>query len=111
VAVAASGFVVALGESPSVSGAFAPGEARSWERLIDRLAADRLWTRYDDPAFVAERLFGMLRRRPRLAFPRDALAATTSVLAAARPMVLARAEAVVERVVKGVRAGHGPTRT
>jgi hypothetical protein len=109
VAAAGRRFATALSESPSVSGAFTPGDAQSWERLTDRLAADRIWTRYDEPAFVAERLFAMLGRRPRLAFPRDALPATTSVLATARPMVLARAGPVVERVVKGVQVERDQT--
>jgi acyl carrier protein phosphodiesterase len=110
VAGAAGRFEAALGESASVVPAFAPGDAQSWLRLADRLAADRFWTRYDDPEVVARRLFGLLGRRPRLAFGRDALGAAASVMAASRPMVLAGADSVVERVVQGVLADRDRAR-
>ncbi len=97
-------FEAALGECWSVVPALAPGEAKTWLRLTDRLVADRFWTRYDDPEVVARRLFGLLARRPRLAFGSDALSTAASVMATSRPMVLARADSVVERVVQKVLA-------
>jgi acyl carrier protein phosphodiesterase len=77
-----------------------PQAAAAWARLTERLSSSKWWLHYDDPAFVAERLFGMLGRRPRLAFPRDAVDLAAGVLARSRPEVDRHAAAVIGRVVE-----------
>jgi hypothetical protein len=96
---AADPLLGALAGAAAASDAFGPERRGPWERLVRRLLGDRLWTRYEDPAFVAERLFAMLARRPRLAFPPDAIGAATGVLTEARPDVAGVADAVLDRVV------------
>ena len=83
------------------------GDAGSWGRLAARMTADRWWHRYADPGFVAERLFDMLSRRPRLAFDRSQMPAVAEVLAHGQPSVATEAAALLARVVTRVQAeGH-----
>ncbi len=100
--------VAALEIAPSLSAACATDrDAGSWGRLAARMTADRWWHRYADPVFVAERLFDMLSRRPRLAFERSQMPAVAEVLANGQPSVATEAAAVLARVVARVRAeGH-----
>jgi acyl carrier protein phosphodiesterase len=98
--VAADGFVAALRAATGLTfPGLGPEAAASWQRLTGRLTSGRWWLHYDDPGFVAERLFGMLGRRPRLAFPHEGVARAAEVLARSRPKVEQCAEAVVDRVV------------
>jgi hypothetical protein len=96
---AADGLLGALAEAPAADPGLGAGERDLWERLVARVLAGRLWTRYDDPGFVAERLFAMLGRRPRLAFAEADIATAATVLAAAQPAVAAAADMVLDRVV------------
>lgn len=56
----------ALEVAEVVLDALSSADRDRWAQLLDRLPPPRL--RYDDPAWVAERLHAMLSRRPRLAF-------------------------------------------
>jgi hypothetical protein len=85
----------ALEAGETVAAAVAEPDRNRWLGFLgyrDRPPA----LRYDDPAWVAERLHALLARRPRLGFPRDQLPAVAQVLggharhvAAVAPEVLA----------------------
>jgi hypothetical protein len=57
--------------------------------------------RYDDPAWVAERLHHLLARRPRLRFPREELPAVANVLGAHAAEVAAVGAGVLTAVTDG----------
>jgi len=73
-----------------------------WRRLVGTLG-DRWWLRYDDPAFVADRLVGMTARRPRLALDPAHRPAVVDVLAEVQPAVYAVAQDVSQWVVSSTR--------
>jgi len=105
---AADRFTEAVGAADVVVPAMPEDRGRTWWGLVRTLRDDRWWLRYDDPQFVAERLHGMTRSRPRLAFDRSAVPAVAQVLAAAQPGVAAQAATVVAavRVRPAVGAGR-----
>ncbi len=59
--------------------AIRPDQRHRWDQLLARLPPPAL--RYDDPAWVADRLFTMLERRPRLALPPSSAPVVADVLA------------------------------
>jgi acyl carrier protein phosphodiesterase len=107
---AADAFVVALERSAAAAVTLGPPDAARWAAFSRRMDG-AWWTGYTEPVFVAERLFGMLGRRPRLAFDATALPVVTEVLSEARPAVAAVADTVLDRVVEKVRAQAGATPT
>jgi acyl carrier protein phosphodiesterase len=108
---ASRGFERALGQASAVAVALDGADAARWAALGHRMDGGAWWSGYSEPAFVAERLLGMLGRRPRLAFDGHELPVVTEVLEAARPAVVAVAEAVLDRVVEKLRAQAGATAT
>jgi len=91
---AADRFVAAVDTAEVVVPALPDVDRDAWRSLV-RSLHDRWWLRYDDPVFVAERLYGMTRRRPRLRFDRAAVPVVAEALAAAQPSVVVAAPAVV----------------
>jgi hypothetical protein len=83
------------GDDPGVATALAGHP--EWPTMRGHLAT-RV-AHYDDPEWVAVRLFHILERRPRLAFPADRLAAVIDALATAAPGVRAVAPSVLATVV------------
>lgn len=85
----------AIAAGPRATAALAPRDGVRWEDFLGRVrGTSRL--RYDEPAWVAERLHGMLERRPRLRLPADEVATVAAVLGdhvdavvAVSPLVLA----------------------
>lgn len=84
----------ALAAGDRVGAALDPADRARWDAFLARgRGAGPL--RYDDPAWVADRLHAMLGRRPRLALPAADVATVADVLAAHVPAVAAVAGAVV----------------
>jgi hypothetical protein len=74
-------------------------------RPMCRHLAQRV-ARYDDPAWVAERLFLILGRRPRLAFPIEQTPTVAAVLADTAPEIHRCAPAIFDEVTLLVRELH-----
>lgn len=70
----------ALDTGEDVTAALAPEHRRGWEQLLARRPPPPL--RYDDPAWVTDRLFAMLSRRPRLRFDEAVKPSLAAVLRA-----------------------------
>lgn len=69
-----------------------PGDHERWSRFVDRwFTTPRPDLRYDDPEWVAERLYLMLSHRPHLRFPLAQVPAVAWVLDECRPAVAAAA--------------------
>lgn len=60
----------------------------NWSSHLDRLTSGSMPTDYDNPTAVASRLFRILARRPRLAFPSDDVAVVACRLADAQPDIV-----------------------
>jgi hypothetical protein len=76
-----SAFQYALIEGKRALPAIVSDDQPQWQAFLDRWKSftdPRL--RYDEPTWVAERLYLMLRSRPRLAFAEDAVPAVSAVL-------------------------------
>ncbi len=78
--------------------AMSPAHGARWSTLIDQGPPSRL--RYDEPAWVVDRLFTMLARRPRLSFDEALKPTVVEVLAGHQPSVAAVAEEVVADLVQ-----------
>lgn len=89
---------LAAGDDPSVAGVL--GVRDGWRTLRSRFTAHP--PRYDDPEWVAERLFHILDRRPRLRFERAAVPALAAALASVAPTVHAAAPALFTAVAAAV---------
>jgi hypothetical protein len=74
------------------------GDLAVWRELLRRLRGGELLDGYADPAFVAERLGGILARRPRLALDAAARRAVARWTPGAQLAVAARAEALLAEV-------------
>lgn len=108
VQAAAVGFAAALERADDALVALSPADQARWRSLGRRMDDGAWWSHYEDPDFVAERLFAMLGRRPRLAFGPDEIGVVAGVLAATRPAVVEASVSVVDRVVASV-AAQGPS--
>jgi hypothetical protein len=86
-----------------------PDDAARWLAFVDRAGGvgDRsgVRLRYDDPAWVADRLHAMLARRPRLALPAGDVAAVADVLAAHADTVGETAATVLADTAAAVHTG------
>ncbi|MGH9212526.1 MAG: hypothetical protein ACRD2C_17915 [Acidimicrobiales bacterium] len=79
--------------------ALASADQAQWHAFLARwreLPSPRL--RYDDPAWVADRLHDMLATRPRLSFPRSQVPVVRQVLATHAPAVVASASTIFASV-------------
>lgn len=93
-------FQYALIEGEQALAAIVTADQDRWRAFLDRwraLADGRL--RYDEPFWVAERLYLMLRSRPRLAFPEPALAGVAGVLEQHAPVVAGAAAEMLDAMV------------
>ncbi len=97
------GFLAAIAGAGDVEPALAPVDRERWSALVDSVRTDQWWRRYDEPTFVAERLCGMVRRRPRLAFDADDVPLVAERLAAAQPAVAGGADATIDAVTARLR--------
>jgi hypothetical protein len=76
-------------------------DASRWAAFVDRgRSAPALG--YDDPRWVADRLYGMLARRPRLRLPADQVDVVAEVLAGLSDQVLTAAPDVIADTVRAV---------
>ena len=86
----------ALDVAPQHADVVVPGDRERWDRFLDRLSVTpRPELRYDDPEWVAERLYLMLSGRPHLSFPLASVPAVTWVLEDQLPAVVAVADTVL----------------
>jgi hypothetical protein len=93
-------FQYALVEGEQALAAIMTADQDRWRAFLDRwraLADGRL--RYDEPHWVAERLYLMLRSRPRLAFPEPNVPAVADVLGRHAPVVAGAAAEVLDAMV------------
>jgi hypothetical protein len=89
-----------LARAGEVRGAVDAGSVGRWDRLLAHGPPPAL--RYDDPAWVADRLVGMLARRPRLAIPAGKAGEVAAILADHAGAVRAVAPAVLVDVATAV---------
>lgn len=93
----------ALGSAVDATSSIVPEDRERWRSFASHRSIPTVVFRYDDPGWVAERLFGMLEHRPRLRLDAALVPAVTSVLAghvaeigAAAPDLLARVTVAAE---------------
>lgn len=86
-----------LGRAELVLPALLPGHRDRWRALIAEGPPPRL--RYDEPAWVVDRLFAMLARRPRLSFDEALKPDVVEVVAAHQEQVRAVAGPIVRDLV------------
>jgi hypothetical protein len=99
---AAFGRAIARGDEATA--ALSEGDAVRWAAFVDRgRSAPTL--RYDDPAWVADRLFAMLDRRPRLRLPDASVPVVAEVLAEQADAVRDAADDVIADTVRAVHQG------
>jgi hypothetical protein len=97
--VAAFGRALEAGEA--VAPVLAPDDRDRWAAFVAR-ARQAPPPRYDDPGWVADRLHGMLARRPRLALPAAEVATVAAALAGHAGAVRAAAAGVLGDTVAAV---------
>jgi acyl carrier protein phosphodiesterase len=83
--------------------AMTAADASRWAAFVDR-GRTAAALAYDDPRWVADRLYGMLARRPRLRLPADQVGAVADVLAELSDQVRTVAPDVFADTVRAV---HG----
>jgi hypothetical protein len=91
----------ALAQGERALPALADGDRERWAAFLARRRSSS-GLHYDDPAWVADRLYAMLARRPRLALPADQVALVADVLAAQAPAVREVAAAVLDDTARQV---------
>jgi hypothetical protein len=90
-----------------VAVALAPDDRARWTAFLARArGGGRL--RYDEPRWVAERLYAMLAPRPRLRLPDDQVATVAGALAAQAGAVVAAAPAVLRDTALAAGSAPGP---
>jgi hypothetical protein len=92
----------ALAAGDAVLAALDPADGTRWAAFLAR-ARGAPPPRYDDPAWVAERLHALLARRPRLALPAGQVAPVAAALADHDEAVRAAAPGVLADTVAAVR--------
>lgn len=94
----------AMARGDDATAAMSAGDAVRWAAFVDRgRSAPAL--RYDDPAWVADRLFAMLDRRPRLRLPDARVPVVAEVLAEQTDAVRDAADDVIADTVRAVHQG------
>lgn len=101
-------FGEALDQAPSAAAGFALVGRPQWTALARDLATRRWWLHYDEPSFVAERLFGILSKRTRLAFSKVAVDRVVAVLESAAPTTATEAQPLLERVLRATTENATP---
>jgi hypothetical protein len=98
----------ALAQGERALPALADGDRERWAAFLARRRSSS-GLHYDDPGWVADRLYAMLARRPRLALPAGQVPLVADVLAAQAPAVREVAAAVLgdtARQVSGPGGAH-----
>lgn len=90
----------AMAVGDRAAAAMAPQDRPRWASFLAR-ARTATGLHYDDPRWVADRLHGMLARRPRLRLPDEQVATVAAVLAGHVDAVRAVADAVLDDTVRG----------
>ncbi len=98
----------ALAQGERALPALADGDRKRWAAFLARRRSSS-GLHYDDPAWVADRLYAMLARRPRLALPAGQVPLVADVLAAQAPAVREVAAAVLDDTARQV-SGPGGAR-
>jgi hypothetical protein len=99
----ADGLVEVLTLGPALNTAASDRtEARRWTALVESLVTERWWMGYRSPLFVAQRLYGRLRARPRLAFEADRVADVARALEGSRADVDSVTDEVVSSTVSAL---------
>ena len=80
-----------------------PSEVRRWTALIESLVTERWWMGYRSPLFVAQRLYGRLRHRPRLAFDAERVPDVARSLEEVRPEVNRVTDEVLASTIASLR--------
>ena len=89
----------ALEVAPAALEAVTPAGRERWAHFLGRWdLSPRPQLRYDDPGWVADRLYAMLSDRPYLHFRAEHVPAVAQVLADEQPAVVAAADAVLARL-------------
>jgi hypothetical protein len=91
----------ALAQGERALTALADGDRERWAAFLARRRRSA-GLHYDDPAWVADRLYAMLARRPRLALPAEQVPLVADVLAAQAPAVGSVAAAVLDDTARQV---------
>jgi hypothetical protein len=95
-----AGVIEALGHADDPGVAESLGDHPEWRPMCRHLAQRA--ARYDDPVWVADRLFHILGRRPRLSFPIAQTATVAEALADAAPAIHGSAVAIFDDVTTAV---------
>jgi hypothetical protein len=96
-------FRAAMAQGDRALPALARDDRERWAAFLARRHASP-GLHYDDPAWVADRLYGMLARRPRLALPAEQVPLVADVLAAHAPGVEEVAGEVLDATARQVTA-------
>jgi hypothetical protein len=96
----------ALAQGERALPALADGDRERWAAFLARRRSSS-GLHYDDPAWVADRLYSMLARRPRLALPAGQVPLVADVLAAQAPAVPEVAAAVLDDTARQVSGPGG----
>jgi hypothetical protein len=96
-------FLTALAQGDRALPVLAGHDGERWAAFLARRQASP-GLHYDDPAWVADRLYAMLARRPRLALPAEQVPLVADVLAAHAPAVGSVAPAVLDDTARQVGA-------
>jgi hypothetical protein len=94
-------FTDALGCGDLVHGALRATDRPRFDEVLRRTAQDRP-ERLADPGAVADRLYRVVGRRPRLSFPAEQTATVARVLATHRPSVVSAGAVVLHDVAEGL---------
>lgn len=92
---------------PALAGLVDPAHQERWRTHLDRFAGRPPLGGLDDPDQVADRLYRILARRPRLAFERHQRPALAAALAQHRPEVAETGAQLVEDLVDQLLAAEG----
>jgi hypothetical protein len=95
-------FLAALDQADSAASALPAGHRPQWSDFVAAMSTDHWWLGYDDPLFVARRLYGRLQRSTRLAFDPREIDVVAAVLAEAKSTMESQVDGVVDAVVAEV---------
>jgi hypothetical protein len=96
-------FLRSMAAGGDATAAMTAADASRWVAFVDRSRVAPALA-FGDPRWVADRLFGMLARRPRLRLPEDQVATVADVLAACADQVREQAPTVIADTIGAVHA-------